>query len=127
MRETVYPDHYNNQDKAMYDDMLNRGESLIGKKLAESERFILDLAAKMTINKMKGLSNNLTQGEVDEIKAIHKENSNTLNFTTPPDLFYDGLLHLEDGSSFQHPLSVPEPEKLEHNNDPYNSDVDVDV
>tara|TARA_B110000259_G_scaffold68569_1_gene80826 strand:- start:9848 stop:10228 length:381 start_codon:yes stop_codon:yes gene_type:complete len=126
MRDTVYPDHYTNQDKAMYDDMLSRGEALIGKKLMESERFILDLSAKMTINKMKGLSNNLTQDEVDEIKAIHKENSNTLNFTTPPDIFYDGLLHLEDGSTFTHPLTVPEPEKLEHN-DPYNSDVNVDI
>ena len=79
----------------------------------------------MTINKMKGLSNNLSQEEVDEIKAIHKKSSNTLNFTTPPDIFYDGLLHLDDGSTFKHPLSVPE--KLEHNDDPYNSDVNVDV
>jgi len=53
---TIYPDTYSDEDKAIYDDLMSRGEALIGKKLSENERFLLDLSAKITINQLKGVT-----------------------------------------------------------------------
>ena len=103
----IYPDHYTPEDQAMYDDLMSRGESLIGKKLAENERFLLDLSAKITINQLKGLNSGFSDEEIAEMRRTHKEMAQAGTIETPPESFYDGLIKLSDGTTFEHPLSKP--------------------
>jgi glutamyl-tRNA reductase len=89
----IYPTDYTDEDKAIYDDLISRGEALIGKKLNKQDSFLLDLAAKITINKMNGKSNNLTDEEIDALKSRHKEAQEAGIIQTPPDIFYQMLKH----------------------------------
>jgi len=107
MPKIIYPDHYSDTDKALYDDLLSRGDTMIGKKLSENERFMLDLAAKMTINQIRGYDSGYTVPEIEEMKAMHKEAARAGTIETPPDAFYDDLIKLSDGTTFKHPLSYP--------------------
>jgi len=108
--KTIYPEDYDDEMKAIYDDLYSRGTQLLGKKLSYNDEFLLDLSAKITINQMKGIDNGLTKEEVEEIKNIHKENMSG-EFQTPPELFYDGLMRTSDGKSvIPHPLSISEEE-----------------
>ena len=100
--KTVYPEDYTDDDKAIYDDLISKGESFIGKKIKSRDRFLLDLSAKITINQMKGYSNNFTDEQIEELKAKHRESANLGIIETPPDIFYDQLQ-----SGWKHPLSVP--------------------
>lgn len=103
--KVIYPTDYTDEDKAVYDDLISRGEMLIGKKISKNDEFLLDLSAKMTINQMKGYKSGLSKEEIDELKAIHKESALTPNFETPPELYYEGLLRNEDGDTIPHPLA----------------------
>ena len=98
----VYPEDYTDDDKAIYDDLISRGEAFIGKKIKANDRFLLDLAAKITVNKMKGYSNNFTDLQIEQLKAKHKEAANMGVIETPPDIFYE---QLQNG--WKHPLSKP--------------------
>ena len=89
----IYPEDYTDSDKAIYDDLISRGESLIGKKLNKQDSFLLDLAAKITINKMNGKNNNFTDEEIDSLKARHKQAQEAGIIETPPDMFYQMLKH----------------------------------
>jgi len=109
MPKLVYPEDYTDDDKAMYDDMISRGEALIGKKIAEKDKFLLDLAAKITINKMKGYSNNFTDEEINALKERHKETASAGIIETPPDIFYQML---QNGG---HPLNKPAEEYYKDN------------
>jgi hypothetical protein len=102
-----YPEDYNDEDKADYDSLVAQGMNLIGKKIKPDNEFLLHLSAKITINQKKGFSNGLNQDEIDKLKEHHKNLSNTSIFETPPDIYYDNMLHLSDGTSFPHPLSIP--------------------
>ena len=103
-----YPEDYNDEDKADYDTLIAQGMNLIGKKIKPDNEFLLHLSAKITINQRKGFTNGLNQDEIDQLKEHHKNLLNTSNiFETPPDIYYDGLLHLSDGTSFEHPLATP--------------------
>tara|TARA_S200002703_G_scaffold122370_1_gene108289 strand:- start:48 stop:446 length:399 start_codon:yes stop_codon:yes gene_type:complete len=98
----VYPSDYSDDDKAIYDDLITKGEAMIGKKIKANDRFLLDLAAKITVNKMKGYSNNFTDDQIEQLKARHKEAASNGIIETPPDIFYD---QIQNG--WKHPLSVP--------------------
>jgi len=133
MDKTVYPEDYDDEMKAVYDDLYSRGRQLIGKKLNENDEFLLDLSAKITINKWKGYDNGLSQEEVDKLKELHKSNMSG-TFETPPELFYDGLMRTEDGKVTRHPLDIPQEEVFEKNQTPPKDvqvptpcDDDVDV
>ena len=133
MDKTVYPEDYDDEMKAVYDDLYSRGRQLIGKKLTENDEFLLDLSAKITINKWKGYDNGLSQEEVDKLKDLHKSNMSG-TFETPPELFYDGLMRTEDGKVTRHPLDIPQEEVFENNQKPLKDvvvptpcDDDVDV
>lgn len=125
MPKIIYPEHYTDEDKALYDDLLSRGETLIGKKLSENERFLLDLSAKITINQLRGYDSGYTSDQINEMKKIHKEMANAGVIETPSDKFYDDLIELSDGTTFKHPLSYPpeyyydknkeEPKEVENN------------
>ena len=129
----MYPEDYDDEMKAVYDDLYSRGRQLIGKKLNENDEFLLDLSAKITINKWKGYDNGLSQEEVDKLKELHKSNMSG-TFETPPELFYDGLMRTEDGKVTRHPLDIPQEEVFEKNQTPPKDvqvptpcDDDVDV
>lgn len=105
-----YPEDYSLEDKAVYDDLISRGEALIGKKIKKDDIFLLDLAAKITINQMKGVSNNFTEEEIETLKQKHKEAVAAGVIETPPDQFYQML---------NHPLSKPAEEYYkEYNEEP---------
>lgn len=112
----IYPEDYTETDKAIYDDLISRGETLLGKKLNKQDRFLLDLSAKITINKMNGKSNNLTDEEIDTLKLRHKQAQEAGIIETPPDMFYQMLKN-----SGNHPLEKsPEEYYKEYNTPPEN-------
>ena len=106
----IYPEHYNDEDKAIYDDLISRGQALIGKKIKKCDEFLLDLSAKITINKMKGYSNNFSDEEVETLKNKHKETAKLGIIETPPDIFYEQL------QNKTHPLSKTSEEYYEEYN-----------
>lgn len=71
----VYPEGYNDEDKMVYDDLISRGRQLIGIKLQECDEFLLDLSAKITINKWRGYKNDFTDDEIKLMKQTHKDTS----------------------------------------------------
>jgi len=118
----VYPDNYSSEDKAIYLDLITRGKQLLGTEIGYDEEYLLDLSAKITINKMRGYDNGLSQEEVDEIKKIHKSNMSG-TFQTPSDMFYEGLIRTEAGT-MEHPLmKKPEEVYKEHQTKPDDDDV----
>jgi len=102
-----YPEDYSDSDKSVYDDLISRGENLIGKKIKKEDKFLLDLAAKITINQMKGVSNNFSDEEIEILKQKHKEAAAAGIISTPSDQFYQML---------NHPLSKPAEEYYEEYN-----------
>ena len=103
------PSHYTDEDKALYDDLITRGDALVGKKLNESETFLLDIAARITINQLRGYTDKcFDDKEIQKMKQIHQEFAKMGVIETPSDMFYDDLIMLSDGTTFKHPLSYPE-------------------
>lgn len=101
----VYPDEYTDEDKAVYDDLMSRGRMMIGKKVKKANEFLLDLAAKMTINQMKGYKPDLSPDEILSQMAGHKEALQGLDLTTPVNMYEEG----------QHPLELNPIPKTEFN------------
>ena len=110
MTKIIYPSDYNDELKAIYDDLYSRGMNLIGKKIKPEDEFLLDLSAKITINQMRGLDNNLTMEQIEEMKQTHKKNMLQSVHDTPPELYEDGLMRTEDGKVTRHPLDIPQEE-----------------
>jgi hypothetical protein len=110
MTKIIYPSDYNDELKAIYDDLYSRGMNLIGKKIKPEDEFLLDLSAKITINQMRGLDNNLTMEQIEEMKQTHKKNMLQSVHDTPPELYLDGLMRTEDGKVTRHPLDIPQEE-----------------
>jgi hypothetical protein len=103
--KTVYPDSYTEEDKGMYDDMILKGQSLIGNKINKNDAFLIDLASKMTINQIKGISSSLSKEEIEETRQLHKNAMNTPYHETPVDIF----------DKMEHPLSKPADDFYEEN------------
>lgn len=104
----TYPSHYDNEDKANYDALISQGQALIGKKLAKCDEFLLDLSAKMTINKIKGYKSDLTEEEIIKQMRDHKEALKDNAISTPEKLYEIG----------QHPLEL----NPFYKNEPINQD-----
>tara|TARA_R110001592_G_scaffold338236_1_gene625212 strand:+ start:12418 stop:12876 length:459 start_codon:yes stop_codon:yes gene_type:complete len=110
MTKIIYPSDYNDELKAIYDDLYSRGLTLVGKKIRPQDEFLLDLSAKITINQMRGIDNNLSKEQIEEMKQMHLDNSSGV-IITPPELYEDGLMRTADGKSvIRHPLDVPQEE-----------------
>lgn len=92
----VYPLEYTEEDKAVYDDLISRGRMIIGKKIKQKDDFLLDLAAKMTINQAKGYKNDLSMEDVFNQMHKHKEALKNVDISTPEDMYEAG----------QHPLEL---------------------
>ena len=97
MSKTIYPSHYTADDIATYDMLIAQGKNLIGTKLRQDENWILELSAKMTINKHKGLDSELTQEEIDKLRELHEKTRQQGVFETPKDYMRDGYIHPTDG------------------------------
>jgi len=110
MTKIIYPEDYNDELKAIYDNLYSQGMNLIGKKIKPEDEFLLDLSAKITINQMRGLGNNLTMDQIKEMKQTHKKNMLQSVHVTPPELYEDGLMRTEDGKVNRHPLDIPQEE-----------------
>ena len=92
----VYPENYDDEDKAVYDDLMSRGRMSLGKKVKKANEFLLDLAAKMTINQMKGYKPEMNDDEILEQMRAHKEALQDVDIITPENMYEDG----------QHPLEL---------------------
>ena len=106
--KTIYPAHYSEDDIAIYDMLIAQGKNLIGTKLRQDENWILELSAKMTINKHKGLDSELTQEEIDKLRELHEKTRQQGVFETPEDYMRDGYIHPTDGTEpYENPLNKP--------------------
>jgi hypothetical protein len=109
MSKIIYPEDYDDELKAIYDSLIAQGTQLIGKKIKPQDEFLLDLSAKITINQMRGIDNNLTMEEIEEMKAMHKKNMGG-EFDTPAELYEGGMIRLENGEESIHPLAISQEE-----------------
>ena len=106
--KTVYPADYTEDDIANYDLLIAQGTNLIGTKLRPDETWILQLAAKMTINKSKNISSELTQDEIDKLRELHEKTRKQGVFETPEDYCVDGIIYPTNGDpAYECPLNKP--------------------
>lgn len=104
--KTIYPAHYNEDDIANYDMLIAQGTNLIGTKLKPGEEWILDLSAKMAINKSKGIDSELTQEEIDKLRELHEKTRKEGVFETPEDYMKDGIIYPTNGDEpYENPLN----------------------
>jgi hypothetical protein len=110
MNKIIYPAYYTEDDRNNYDALIAQGQLLIGKKIAKADEFLLDLSAKMAINKIKGYKSDLTDEEIIQQMRDHKEALKENDIITPEGLYEDG----------HHPLQLNPFYKNEapENNDP---------
>ena len=104
--KTVYPADYTEDDIANYDMLISQGMNLIGTKLRQDETWVLELSAKMAINKHKGIDSELTQEEVDKLRELHEKTRKQGVFETPSDYMKDGFIHPTNGDEpYENPLN----------------------
>jgi hypothetical protein len=108
MDKVIYPDSYDDRDKAMYDTLMLQGQALLGKRISHNDAFLLDLAARATINKLKGVKNELSEEEIEDLRASHIKAMQTMVHETPEGLYEEGQHPLELNPSPNEP--EPEPE-----------------
>jgi hypothetical protein len=111
MSKIVYPLGWDEEDKANYDALISQGQALIGKKLAKADEFLLDLSAKMTINKIKGYKSDLTEEEIFQQMRDHKEALKNIDIITPEGLYDEGEHPLQLHPFYENkpPENEPEP------------------
>jgi hypothetical protein len=106
LNNTIYPAHYTEEDIAIYDSLIAQGSTMIGKKISKEEEYLLDLSAKITINKHKGISNNLTPEEIENIRKINTEVMKQQVHETPEDMVQgDYIIPTNGDEAYLHPFS----------------------
>jgi len=106
LNTTIYPSHYTEQDIAIYDSLIAQGSTMIGKKISKEEEYLLDLSAKITINKHKGISNNLTPEEIENIRKINTEVMSQQVHETPDNIVQgDYIVPTNGDNPYLHPFS----------------------
>jgi len=106
LNNTIYPAHYTEQDIAMYDSLIAQGSTMIGKKISKEDEYLLDLSAKITINKHKGISNNLTPEEIENIRKINTEVMKQQVHETPDNMVQgDYIVPTNGDEPYLHPFS----------------------
>lgn len=114
MNKIIYPLGWDEEDKANYDLLIAQGQALIGKKLAKCDEFLLDLSAKMTINKIKNYKTDLTEEEIFQQMRDHKEALKDINIITPEGLYAEGEHPLELNPFYKNEPQDPEPYDPKH-------------
>ena len=94
---TCYPDNYDEEDKAVYDDLILKGKQMIGSKIKENESYLIELGARMTIFQMKNPEkiSNMTVEEIEARRAEHLKALRQPVHMTPLNLFEEGKNPLE--------------------------------
>jgi hypothetical protein len=106
LNNTIYPAHYTEQDIAMYDSLIAQGSTMIGKKISKEDEYLLDLSARITINKHKGISNNLSPEEIENIRKINTEVMKQQVHETPEDMVQgDYIIPTNGDEAYLHPFS----------------------
>jgi hypothetical protein len=106
LNTTIYPSHYTEADIAIYDSLIAQGSTVIGKKISKEEEYLLHLSACITINKHKGISNNLTPEEIENIRKINKNVMAQQVHNTPEDLVQgDYIVPTNGDPPYLHPFS----------------------
>ena len=106
LNNTIYPAHYTEQDIAMYDSLIAQGSTMIGKKISKEDEYLLDLSAKITINKHKGISNNLSPEEIENIRKINTEVMKQQVHETPDNMVQgDYIVPTNGDNPYLHPFS----------------------
>lgn len=109
--QSVLPENWDEQDKIMYEALILQAQPLIGKKVNKRDEFLLDLSAKIAINKIKGYNTDLTEEEIIKQMLSHQQSMRELIVETPENLYEEG----------QHPLELnpaPAQEKEKDNTEP---------
>jgi hypothetical protein len=106
LNNTIYPAHYTEQDIAMYDSLIAQGSTMIGKKISKEDEYLLDLSARITINKHKGISNNLSPEEIENIRKINTEVMKQQVHETPDNIVQgDYIVPTNGDNPYLHPFS----------------------
>jgi hypothetical protein len=106
LNNTIYPAHYTEQDIAMYDSLIAQGSTMIGKKISKEDEYLLDLSARITINKHKGISNNLSPEEIENIRKINTEVMKQQVHETPDNIVQgDYIVPTNGDEPYLHPFS----------------------
>ena len=120
--ESVLPSNWDAEDKIMYEALILQAQPLIGKKVNKRDEFLLDLSARIAINKIKGYNTDLTEEEIIKQMLSHQQSMRELIVETPENLYEEG----------QHPLELnpaPAQEKEKDNTEPeaYNEKHPLDL
>lgn len=88
MDKVALPDYWTEEDKANYYDLITRGQALLGKQIPYKDEFLIDLSARMTINKLKGY--NTVPEDIMEQMQMHKNAMQDTHIITPDGLYEEG-------------------------------------
>ena len=106
--KTIYPIDYTEDDIANYDMLIAQAMNLIGTKLRPGEEWILQLSAKMAINKHKNIDSELTQEEINKLRELHEKTRKEGVFETPENYCVDGIIYPTNGDPpYENPLNKP--------------------
>ena len=50
---SLYPEEYTDDEKVLYDELILKGQSMIGNKIKRNESYLVELSARMTIFQIK--------------------------------------------------------------------------
>jgi hypothetical protein len=92
-----HPDWMNDDDTAIYEQMIAIGRLQIGKELAKNEEYLLHVASMITLKQIKGMLVDLDDPTIDELKRIHQEHLDAgLIFETPVSDWYESARVLKE-------------------------------
>lgn len=122
--QSVLPENWDEQDKIMYEALILQAQPLIGKKINKRDEFLLDLSAKIAINKIKGYNTDLTEEEIIKQMLSHQQSMRELIVETPENLYEEGKHPLE-----LNPAPTQEKEKDKDDTEPeaYNEKHPLDL
>lgn len=121
---SLYPEEYTDDEKVLYDELILKGQSMIGNKIKRNESYLVELSARMTIFQIKHKERleNMTQIEKEEedkkyedIRLLHEQQMQQQVHYTPIDLFEPGKNPLELNKEII---------DLQHNDTEDNNDTD---
>jgi hypothetical protein len=85
-----HPAWMNDDDVAIYDQMISIGRLQIGKEIGANEEYLLHIASMITLKQMKGMTINIDDPTIVELKRIHQEHLDAgLIFETPQGDWYE--------------------------------------
>jgi hypothetical protein len=97
IKANTFPDWYQEQQIEDYKECIYIGKKYLGDKMTIHDEYLIDLAAKMSINSKYKRIEPLTQEMLDNIKQVHKANMEIREFETPAEGWYteNSPLHTE--------------------------------